>query len=69
MRTLKNDWLIQCYMDAVRLQLDPEFIDLLLEEIHRRSTDPAFRRMWMAVSHSPWGLEQEAAVGAAFHAN
>ncbi|GLI10607.1 hypothetical protein YDYSG_66410 [Paenibacillus tyrfis] len=67
MRTLKDDWLIQCYMDAVHLQLDPEFIDLLLEEIHRRSTDPAFRRMWMAVSHSLWG--QKAAAGAVLHAN
>ncbi len=69
MRTLKDDWLIQCYMDAVHLQLEPEFIDLLLEEIHKRSTNPAFRQMWMAVSRSPWGPGHEAAAGAAFHAN
>ncbi|MCP3774760.1 sporulation histidine kinase inhibitor Sda [Paenibacillus sp. MZ04-78.2] len=30
MRTLNDACLIQCYKDAVRLQLDPEFIDLLL---------------------------------------
>ncbi len=44
MRSLKDDWLLDCYADAVRLQLDPSFIRLLLNEIHRRLDDPVFRR-------------------------
>ncbi|MFB6365961.1 sporulation histidine kinase inhibitor Sda [Paenibacillus elgii] len=50
MRSLKDDWLLDCYADAVRLQLDPTFIRLLLNEIHRRLDDPVFRRTWFVLS-------------------
>ncbi|PUA34965.1 sporulation histidine kinase inhibitor Sda [Paenibacillus elgii] len=50
MRSLKDDWLLDCYSDAIRLQLDPKFIRLLLNEIHRRLDDPVFRRTWFVLS-------------------
>lgn len=36
MRTLSNETLLDSYFRAVNLQLDEDFIDLLLEEIKRR---------------------------------
>lgn len=50
MRSLKDDWLLDCYAVAVQLQLDPKFIRLLLNEIHRRLDDPVFRRTWFVLS-------------------
>jgi len=36
MKSISNEILVDSYMKAVDLQLDTEFLDLLLEEIRRR---------------------------------
>lgn len=41
MKLLKDDQLIDCYLDASRLKLDNRFICLLMNEIKRRSLSPA----------------------------
>lgn len=39
MRALKDEHLIECYLQAVEWQLDEAFIDILLKEIVRRNLD------------------------------
>ena len=36
MELLQDDWLIECYLDAIYYKLDVSFIDKLLEEIINR---------------------------------
>lgn len=36
---LSNEALIHCHKDAVRLGLDPAFIDLLVNEMKKRNLD------------------------------
>jgi hypothetical protein len=39
MNRMPNEQLIQCFVEAVKLQLDMEFIYLLVDEFHKRSLE------------------------------
>lgn len=41
MQLLKDDQLIDCYLDASRLKLDAQFLNLLMQEINKRNLGSA----------------------------
>lgn len=45
MQLLKDDQLIDCYLDASRLKLDNQFLKLLLKEINKRNLSSALNNI------------------------